>query len=158
MAGAQNNACFNRIGIQMLIIMTPEDTGRLINGPNSEWFQFNDDEWTTVCIKFKDLIGRHTQIMDWIAKEISTNVYAGTYDTKIFPTQEEIDEKLKEIDDWVNAGWINAGKSIFKKENTREKERKECEEKAKEPILQATGYIFCFCATADALKFKMVWG
>lgn len=142
----------------MLIIMTSDDVGNLMNGPNSEWFQFGGDEWSTVYIKFEDLINKHTQIIDWIAKEIVTDVYTGIYSIDIFPTQEEIDKKLKEIDDWVNAGWINAGKSLFKKENSREKERKECEEKAKEPTSQSVGYIFCFCAADDALKFKLVWG
>lgn len=142
----------------MLIIMTPEEVGTLMNGDNNEWYQFSGDEWTIISLKYENLVGKHTQIMDWIAKEIVTDVYAGKYDTKIFPTQGEIDKKLKEIDDWVNAGWINAGKSLFKKENSREKDRKECEEKAKAPILQSAGYMFCFCTAADALKFKLVWG
>ena len=142
----------------MLIIITPDKASQLMQGENAEWYQFGtSNEWTLVHIKFEDLVGKHTQIMDWIAKEIPTDVYGALYNIAVFPSQEEIDKKLAAIDAWVKEGKDSGG--LFKKikENIREKERATREENAKASTQEQTGYVFCFCTSEDALKFKMVW-
>lgn len=139
----------------MLKIISPEEVTRFMRGPNAEWFQWGlSDEWTIVVLNFEDLVGKHTQITDWVAKNIITDVYGALYDNDIFPSDEEIEQRLAALDKWINEGKTG----IFKKENPREKERAQKEQETKWPTKQRVGYVFCFCTAEDALKFKMVWG